>query len=400
MKTFLSRTKNCAWRSGRCSLDAGVARMLAEPEQISQEIFRKRWNSGGNIFAPRQTSTRQGTKNWQQALLRLAAEGLSDRERLIEYSFTALAGAAEKDSKKSIYGSSTADFAIQLNQELTKEKIIFYKSKFAALLGATHKDVSTYALTVLQSLPEKALSAGEICSFIQPAFLNKSKEPADAGLKLLSRLAKEQPAMRLQFGPAILAAFSHSSKDIHKKALALVEFSKILEEPELLSEFEQRLDMLTGIERTKAAELVAQYRERLGTSHDTTPSPVHSESIDELVRRAGKLENHLRSLARIDEAIEATKHKVRLDMPVQLDSLDFPRLNPNGAVKRIESFDDLVFNFMKVWSGKTNELEVEAVLDGVSRLCRERPEDFRQKTDALRQKADELSRTVPWFRQE
>ncbi len=202
--------------------DPDVMRMLAEPEQISHDVFRKRWRSGGNIFAPPQTGSRKGTALWHQTLLKLSSEGLIDNRRLIEYSFTALAGAAEKEAKKTIYGNvSTADFAIKLNQELIKESAASYTSQFTALLGATHKDVSTYASTVLLAMPKGVLNAGEICSCIAPAFLNKNKEPADAALKLLSRLTKAQPSKRSEVGKAILDALSHSSKDIHKKELAL-----------------------------------------------------------------------------------------------------------------------------------------------------------------------------------
>src|SRR4029077_9541445 len=110
--------------------DPAVMRMLAEPEQISHELFRKSWNSGSNFLAPRQISTRQGTQRWQQALVKLASEGLIDRERLIEYSFASLAAAAEKESKKSIYANaSTADFAICLNQELTQDNVTRYVSQ-------------------------------------------------------------------------------------------------------------------------------------------------------------------------------------------------------------------------------------------------------------------------------
>jgi hypothetical protein len=378
--------------------DPGVIRMLAEPEQISHEAFRKQWNSGGNVFANKQMGTRKGTEVWREALVNLATEGLIDCNRLIEYSFTTLSGAAERESKKSYYQNvSTADFAITLNQDLTKEKIASYTTQFASLLGATHKDVSTYASTVLSAMPEGTLRAAEICSCIAPAFLNKSKEPADAALKLLNRLAKEDPSKRSEFGPAILAAFNHSSKDIHKKALALIESSKMLEDNNLLCEFRQRMDMLAGMERTNAAKLAAQYQRSGGTIPDTVPAPMKIASADELYARASALDKTLRALARIDDSVEATKKKMRLDAPVLLDTLEFPRLNPDTAVKPIANLDDLVYMFTKVWSGKSDAMELEAVLDGVSRLCHERPPDFQQKTDVLRQKAQKVTEELLGF---
>ncbi len=406
--------------------DPGVARMLAEPEQISHEIFRKTWRSGGNIFAPRQIGTRKGTEVWQEALLKLAAEGLIDRARLVQYSFTSLAEAAEKESKKSIYAHvSTANFAIQLNQELTKDNIVSYANQFTALLGATHKDVSTYASTVLAAMPEGSLSVAEICSCISPAFLNKNKEPADAALKLLARVAKAHPLKRSEYGPAILSAFSHSSKDIHKKALALIESTNMLEDQNLLNEFRQRMDMLAGLERTNAAKLAARYQGSEGiisgatadgivrgsagvsdTGSDTVcdirPASTLIASVNQLAeqlyKRAGVLDQKLRALARIDEAIAAVKERQsRLDAPVSLDTLDFPRLNPNATAEPITNLDDLIYLFTKVWSGKSDAMELEALLEGVSRLCHERPPGFQQKTDALRQKAQAIMQEPGMF---
>lgn len=385
--------------------DPGVARMLAEPEQIAHEIFRKRWNSGGDIFSAMQSGTRQGTEQWYQALIDLSDKGLIDRDRLIEYSFTSLAGVGEREAKKSVYQTvSTADFSIKLNQELTKEITATFASRYASLLKAAHKDVSTYASNVLADMPNQSLNVEDICAEIAPAFLNKSKDPADAALKLLGRLAKVFPEQRECYGPAIISAFSHSSKDIHKKALSLVESTRVLEVPEVLSEFLQRLDMIQGMERSKAMSLAEKYKNASDansdfasdqsssirvSSHLSTAGSLNTLSESELFERSRKIDEKLRILACVDDAIEACKTSTVCDIPVNLDSIDYPRLDPATQIKPISSLDDLIYMFMKVWSGKCSSMELESVLDGVSRLCNQRPDDFQQKTDALRQKAEQ-----------
>jgi Family of unknown function (DUF6493) len=393
--------------------DPGVMRTLAEPEQIGHENIGKRWRSGGDIFARNQTGNRKGSDLWREALVKLASEGLIDQKRLVEYSFMALSRTAENQAKKSYYQHvSTADFAIKLNQDLTKENVVSYASQFTSLLGATHQDISTYASTVLAAMPKGELSVGEICSCIQPAFLNRNKEPAESALKLLNRLAKEHPLERAEYGPAILSAFNHSSKDIHRKALALIESTKMLEDQNLLSEFRQRMDMLAGMERTNAAKMAAHYQGASGTACDAVPggappsdtTSAHTESAstentnaEELFARSSVLDPTLRALARIDDAIEATKKKTRLDAPVSLDAMEFPRLDPDRPLKPIANFDDLVYMFTKVWSGKSDAMDVEALFDGVSRLCHERPPDFEQKTDVLRQKAQKSAQEDPSY---
>ena len=255
--------------------DAGVARALAEPERIAHEIFRKRWNGGGNIFASMEVATRKGNNVFHESLIQMAERNLLDKDRLIEYSFNSLSVIGEAEAKRSPYQSvSEADFSMRLNKELLNGAAAPFANRFASLLKAAHKDVSTYASTVLTEMPIESLSVENICAEIGPAFLTKSKEPAEAALKLLSRLAKSFPEKRECWGPAIISAFSHSSKDIHKKALSLVESTKVLEVPEVLSEFMQRLDMIQGMERSRAMALAEKYNNAsgvtLGSANDSS----------------------------------------------------------------------------------------------------------------------------------
>jgi len=368
--------------------DHDVIRMLSEPEQVSHDLFRKRWRGGGNIFAQKQMGSRKGTAVWHDTLIKLASEGLIDRNRLIDYSFSLLVGTAEREHKKTYYAVSAAEFAIKLNRESIKEQTASYISQFTSLLGATHKDISTYASTVLMALPSGSLRVEEICSCIEPAFLNKNKEPADAALKLLGRLAKEQPSHSNEYGKAMLAALNHSSKDIHRKALALIESAQILNHENLLSEFRERIDMLAGMERAQAEKLVADCENKGSTPKEVARTSTSADTAEVLFGRANALDKKLRELVRIDDTLEAIKTNQYIDNPITLDNLDFPRLNPEAVLKPIDNLDDLIYMFLKVWSGKSDAMELESVLDGVSRLCNERPTDFKAKTETLREKAN------------
>ncbi len=139
-------------------------------------------------------------------------------------------------------------------------------------------------------MPSGSLRVEEICSCIQPAFLNRNKEPADAALKLLSRLAKQEPSKGSAYGKAMLAAFNHSSKDIHRKALALIESAKILKQESLLSEFRERTDMLAGMERADAERMAADYQTPESTTKEVTSTSINPTNADDLIARAGRLE--------------------------------------------------------------------------------------------------------------
>ncbi|HEY9784959.1 MAG TPA: DUF6493 family protein [Candidatus Obscuribacterales bacterium] len=406
--------------------DPTVMRHLTEPEQISHEIFRRAWNSGSaSIFGnASQQATRSGTDIWIETLLALAENGKLDRERLTAFSFQALSQCAEREAKRSYYQQvSTADFAIRINRGLVKSNARHYVNHYSALLSATHKDVSIFASNTLLELPADALNASDICSTITAAFLGKAKEPAELALKLLSKLAASSTDSKVEIGNAIICAFSHPSKDIHKKALTILGDSRLLAEAEVRREFRQRIDMLSGLERKQADALLA----KMGAQEDeidngegtgagagagfaapssgagagfAAPSSGHGSAasaalghtqhsaidLSQLTARAANIDRKFRSLAQIDECIEALNTGVPLMTPVNLDSMNIPRLDPLNAIRPIDKVDDLIYAMMKILNGQCEPIEIELVLDAVSRLGNERDDNFTEKTDALRQK--------------
>jgi hypothetical protein len=368
--------------------DPTVRNLLSEPETFAAEIFRKRWRTGRNIFAPSQTATRRGSEIWRAVLVRAATEGTLARDRVVEFSFLALTEAAEKTVKSSGYTAvSSADFAIKLNQELVQDGTAPFLSRYASLLGANHRDVSTYCSKVLIAMPESSSALEEICSCVQPVFLNKNKEPAEAALQLLERLSREDSSARADYGPALLAALNHPSKEVIKKAIGLIESTSLLADNSLRQEYLARIDVLTGMERSAAAKLAAQYQSKLCTAADTKSGVSDRPSTEELYKRAAALDPKLKELASVREALEAVQNHKWLDQPVKLNTLINPRLNPDAVISPIANVHDLIYAAAKAMSGRPTAMELELVLDGISRLFSERPEDFQEKTAVLREKA-------------
>ena len=384
--------KHASMRDALLSMirDTNVLRMFAEPGLLESEIYQRRWRQDGvepyvARVQPSHLTPRTRSEVWSETLLQLAADKLVDESRLIECSFYALVIAGEKEARKSPYFTvSSAKFAIELNQELTKLNKAPWVTHYVSLLGATHTDVSLYAATSLLNMPKGTLDAAEICSCILPVFLNKSKEPAAAALKLLSRLVRENPSERFHCGTALIAAFGHSSKDLHKKALALIESTRALEDDNLLEEFLLRIDTLSGLERASALAIAAPYQ---STAPDTTTTPPNVRDLDALLARADKLDNSLRDLARVNESITAARANRCSDVSVILDTFEYPRLDPTKTTQPIQTLDNLIYFYTKFWSSRFRMLDLCTLLDGVSRLCDLRPDDFAQKTDVLKQKA-------------
>src|SRR6202035_4044581 len=78
-----------------------------------------------------------------------------------------------------------------------------------------------------------------------------------------------------------------------------------------------------------------------------------------------------------------------------------PRLDPDMRIKPIGELDDLIDVFAHVLEEPDDPMEVERVLDGISRLCDQRPDDFAARTGPLRKRAlDRLAKlsTAPFIR--
>ena len=366
--------------------DPFVRSLLGDPELYRREVFGNQWEDA--VRRPTPKARRDLASGiWREVLLKATTDGMLETNRAIELSFGFLSEAGEKIIKASIYTQTpSAEFAVKLNQALMDGTSGSYVSKYAPLLGAVNKDVSMYAATTLLGISEASNYVSEICSCIQPVFLHKPKEPAELALKLLSKIATEKPSERKEFGPAILASLNHSSKEVVRKATSLIESSSILEDDSLRKEYMLRIESLTGMERSNAVKLAERFRPNHDITDEETANTGPQVSIDAFLLRASALDPHLRKLAKIDLAIEALKNNELVDEPVKLDSNLFPRLNPDSKLAPIENVDDLIFKLTKVFSGHAGVISLERVLDGISRLCTQKPAGFEEKTAMLRDK--------------
>src|SRR5262249_48331623 len=106
-----------------------------------------------------------------------------------------------------------------------------------------------------------------------------------------------------------------------------------------------------------------------------------------LLQRAQALDKKWRALASVDTLLSALEANSDSNLALDLDPLAIPRLDPDRRVKPIEDLDELIDVFAHVLEVPEEPTEVERVLDGVSRLCDQRPDDFAARTGPLRKRA-------------
>jgi hypothetical protein len=180
-----------------------------------------------------------------------------------------------------------------------------------------------------------------------------------------------------------LEAFQHEKPDVHKAVLKLLE-------KHAKSLGKQHVQVM----REKSAVVAASLRKRLiallpsevGESSESQ-EPESQSTEKELLDRAAKLGKKWAGLSGVDQAVAAVKGKVRDLSAIHFDPMDVPHLDPDRVVKPITDLDELIDVFLHVLEEPGDPMNVERVLDGVSRLCDQRPADFTVRTGPLAKRA-------------
>ena len=120
--------------------------------------------------------------------------------------------------------------------------------------------------------------------------------------------------------------------------------------------------------------------------------------IEDLIARAAAIEPRWARLAGVPAALDALRNGG--DVPsLVFDGTEIPRLDPARKLLPITGLDELIDLFARVIEDRAPPDDFERVLDGVSRLCDQRPDDFAARLAPLTARARYLFWTEQYFYQ-
>ena len=94
----------------------------------------------------------------------------------------------------------------------------------------------------------------------------------------------------------------------------------------------------------------------------------------------------------MDEALSLLRGESSAAPAVVLTLGQFPVLDPAARIAPVETLDELIDLCAAVLENIGPAEEIERMLNGVSRLCGERPDDFDRRTGPLKKRAASLTK--------
>ena len=271
---------------------------------------------------------------WVDALTRLAGDGALDRDRLLDASLDALL----RDFRPSMVGwYAKLHEALKPTADERQARVARYVSLLASPVPIVVKEGLAGVKALKAEMPADDLARAAVGPLSQ-----KQKNLAVEMLALLTRAADREPGARPVLLEGAALALAHERADVQERAVSLLEQypddaprGALLGYVDVVSPtLRARVEALTGIESTPIAVV-----------DDAPVAPVRTEIV---------------------------------------------------PIEPVASVDELIELSASLMEGQGDGDDVERFLDGVSRLCAERPQGFERRVAGLVKQADQGSEWG-WF---
>jgi len=358
--------------------------LRSDPDLLQHEVWRLFEVEGGGEDSLAARDKYSGADyTWSHALTTLSSEGALSRDRLLDESL----GALERD-----FGQFRAGWFSHFHEALapTVEERAARVDRYLSLLGSRIPPTVSFALKALSLLDKTDRVPGEaLVGHVAPALGAREKSTVTLALKLLDRAAKRRPALAGPVAAVACEALMHEKPDVQSAALDLIERHGQADEAALGELLRSRLEDLAPSQRPRAEAWLGAGASSAAVA--PAPTPMAAGDVGDLPERAAALPAELRRAAGVDEALAALRGEAAPLPIVDLTPGGFPVLDPAAALTPIATLDELIDVSAAVIENLGPPDEIERMLDGISRLCGERPEDFARRTGPLTKRAQKIA---------
>jgi len=290
---------------------------------------------------------RKGSQQgWTAAIRELSRRGILARDRLLDMSLAALA----RD-----FPQFRAGWFSRFHEALepTPDERVVRLDTYLGLLASNLPPTAAFALDAVAIVDAaRPMAAHRLIPALSPALLARTKIVVKTALKLLARIAARDASARTEVCIAATMALLHEAADVQKAVFDLLDRHGNKADAVLRAKLAENSAAVTPSVRPRLQPWSA------GVKSAATTTP-HPEPIRvELVPRSGS--------------------------PV----------DPSRAIDPITTLDDLLHAAAAVLETANDPDEIERVLDGMSRLCDQRPVDFERRAAPLLKRVYSSGRSI------
>lgn len=314
-------------------------------------------------------------ETWSVAMGKLAHSGHLDRQRLLDASLDGLSADVKQTQ---LSGFHKFHKSLKPTQEERNQR----RSTYLYLL--THKvgHVCKFALGMLGQIEKDGnLDAATFLSEVSAIFNQEAKGNAVAALKLIKRILKKQPNHTDKALAAVIEALQHPQADVQEQAMDILAGYRDALSETLQAAMRAKSDFLASSNQDKLAALLNQ---------ETRSEPSDSEYQPEAAREIDGLLADLSAAQKQALGIDAILAKDRFAYcpisPRIMDHRILPTVEPLPPVETVDELIALVSHAVEIVESPDM---VERIIDGISRLCHDRSNDFAAKSAPLRHRLEQ-----------
>lgn len=323
---------------------------------------------------------------WKSALIALAQEGKLARRRLLDGSLDVL----ERDDPE-----AWSRWFVHLHEALepSPEERAESAQRYLGLLGSRNPSTVTFAVRALGAWgAASALDPARVLERLASALQARAKGTVKAALALLDQTARRAPALGRRAALLAAEALVHESPDVQSRALDLLEQRGDRTDGELTALLWERSEAVAPSQRARLDAWFARNRPGTGQAHAEA-----ADDLDALQARVAALDHRLSECAGVFCALEIARQGGGPIPAAVRGALDVPRLDPARRIEPVNDLDTLLDLFSAMLESPNSPDDVERLLDGVSRLCDQRPDDFEARTASLRARAESPRPVIGWL---
>ena len=342
--------------------------LVAEPDML-QDVWRlfeiENDAFGNDGWIP--PNTPDNYETWSDALVKLSAAGHLDRSRLLDASLSAL-----KLDVKQPQLSGYHKFHKQLKP--SKSELLERQQIYLDLLCHRVGHVVRFALSMLSKIEkEPDFDADRFLREAQAVFQQEAKGNSVSALKLIARVGKRHTSLLEMAIETTIKALKHSNLDVQNQALDFLTTHAAHIASSGKSELAQLADY--------TAESIKETVLRLSLETDSTTLQSTEDADTGSTGESNRSQSDAQSTP--PDGADGTTPTTITYQPISPDILQQKILPSLSPIEPIADIDELITTLSHAVETVDSPDEVERIIDGISRFCADKPDDFDARVSPL-----------------